>query len=371
MLFLFLLTASCSAARAFPQSLGPFQVVPVPQESLDASSFDYNKQSFLQSSESTMWELRHDKAAALGFGEDDIVTAQFSPLSPITLEQEHREKLQIPSDAKSFAWSYPIALASLPQSVRQRVPTEVANFFEIGGFVYVDERGNLKSFTTLVEATSDCDGLLEFGTPQKWKHEYTRELEPKGRFQEITLDGLKDVAKSFLWLLPNEIIHDSNGNLISGELENPHGGFAYLLPGGGEVFFAVLGKEDLEQRNISRQAEISRQYNELHNSLLEPLEKVVSALKENDENTVIQVSREALELLKPLNELQESMEFPTRFASHANVALEEITNRNEEGFFNHLPERIAEMGLSQDQLCTLREIIRRLSASHSTEVQVV
>lgn len=150
-----------------------------------------------------------------------------------------RRAIGIPDDATHFVWSYPIVGGS-----RLSFTTPVGSFMNIGGYVYVNESNQFRAATTLVPAN---EGALQFGDPQKWKLEWTRELHKFGRFQPITIPQLQDTgAKYFCWLRP--------GEQIPGGPANRHGGFVYLFHDNVieedpaltsyDRFFAVLGGED-------------------------------------------------------------------------------------------------------------------------------
>jgi len=203
-------------ARPFPNSLGPFDLVAT---TFDVDSFRFprkgsNKRVWTMAPHMLQGEARSVVLSQLAGAR---ISALTSPKHAVTLPNAAREAAGIPEDAVSFAWSYPIACKFDVPEICQSDP-DLA-FLAVGGFIYMGKDGSIVHVTALVPSS---DGGLRFGSPMKWRPEWTKSLNlgagKLSRIHPVTIPELREAgACNFCWVLP-------------AELEGfDHGGFAYFF----------------------------------------------------------------------------------------------------------------------------------------------
>jgi len=218
--------------ESFPQRLGPFSVVEVP---LQPSDFILPK-----SVEGGFhWTMKVEVLERHGIRSNDMqVTAQCSPTHPITLSEEERDWMNIPSEAVDFAWSYPVVQwEQVDQDPHvlddwascQRGDASLKDFLVIGGFLYLDQEHRIVRVTTPRANKAEVGGL-QFGKPRKWQPAWTKALLGDGRFQRVTIGPLRDAGvRFFCWLRPEERFVGEDLRPLPVQPQVPHGGFAYLF----------------------------------------------------------------------------------------------------------------------------------------------
>lgn len=240
-------------AGAFPDSLGPFNLVPT---SFRAADFRFPRilgnappASWTLSPSSLQGEARRSVLSHVGAAR---VAGQLSPQHPVTLSEADREAACIPMEATSFAWSYPIE-KSLDMS-SDDLNADIA-FLIFGGYLYF--AGSTTGKQTVVAALAlipgGDSGGLRFGESARWCLEWSAKV-GLHRFKPVTIPSLRDTGvRYFCWLRP-------------GEVEGAeHGGFAYLFhpKNGGrqhlveqDVYFPVLG-QNAPLRQTDRQRTVA------------------------------------------------------------------------------------------------------------------
>jgi hypothetical protein len=165
-----------------------------------------------------------------GMGDGEIIFCQLSPLHAITLDSETKAAANIPIDATSFAWAYPMVLE--PGTARPRGVAEAA-FIDFGGYMYFNDHRKVVGTNAIVPAPLGTLGLM-FGRPQPLLASVADTLTKQGRFQEITLKALADKeATHFAWIRPGE---------FSDEIANVDGCFAYKFLHDQPKYFPVVSK---------------------------------------------------------------------------------------------------------------------------------
>jgi len=189
-----------AATLEFPVSIGPFTMA---RANLAAAfnSF-WTQHNFPRpdpaSDENSMAGMNPHSA---GMGDGEIVFCQLSPLHAITLDTETKAAANIPTNATSFAWAYPMVLES---GVRRPRGEPEAAFLDYGGYMYFDDHRMVVGTNAIVPAPLGTLGLM-FGRPQPLAENIAATLTRQGRFQEITLKPLADKGAShFAWIRPGE-----------------------------------------------------------------------------------------------------------------------------------------------------------------------
>eukprot|EP00299_Pterocystis_sp_00344_P010429 c4656_g1_i1.p1 GENE.c4656_g1_i1~~c4656_g1_i1.p1 ORF type:complete len:402 (+),score=80.70 c4656_g1_i1:42-1247(+) len=200
-----------AAEHEFPNQLGPFGILETELE-LSAEGDFYT----VTTDERLQPLLYNDEIMSMG---------TMSPPHRITLSAEALRAARIPENAKSFRWAYPLVGIG---SLSDKQKAEYANlspelcFLVFGGYIYFNEMGKpIKS-----NAIGLGNGLF-FSKPKRWSPNFTRYLFNQGRFQDITIQSMRDQgAYYYCWILPGETLHDRNGNskVITG-----NGAFVYLF----------------------------------------------------------------------------------------------------------------------------------------------
>jgi len=238
----------------FPESLGPFKVVSTP---LSNSDFRIQPKKFGMPAsfplmgedlDGTKWVLDREVLLKLGLEVPEQtfrISGQFSPRHQVTLSKRERRTWKVPTEARTFVWSYPVenwqglakekdpSSSSIPSSIidmlgmsKPNTETPAASsFFTVGGFTYVDKDYNIVGCTTLMSAVYlSTDVGMHFNCPKRWREEWTAALHSQKRFQEVTIKALVDVgARYFCWLKPGEYFPGCKM-----QPRVPHGGFVYL-----------------------------------------------------------------------------------------------------------------------------------------------
>lgn len=214
----------------FPAQVGPFIMAPADLPRAINTFYGQNS-SFPKpdpnSNENSMVGM--DPYAA-GMGQGDIIFGQLSPLHRITLDVEAKAAANIPTNATTFAWAYPMVLESGQQ--RASGSTEAA-FMELGGYVYFNDNRDVVGTNSIQPAPLGALGLM-FGRAQKLPTSVSDEMTKQGRFQEITLQILADKgATHFGWIRPGEFERD---------VASQDGCFAYKFCDGALRYFPVVSK---------------------------------------------------------------------------------------------------------------------------------
>jgi len=223
--------ASLKKAPPFPGSLGFFDLQPT--IGVAASDIRIDQQG-------CTWTLKLPQPLRTPtlrkFKEDlgDTLAGQISALADIMLSEHEKAELGVPKAASRFAWCHPTASklrehvtsnARLMPLLRDFKDADLC-FLVRGGFVYFDDAGGVLQLLALV-SSSLGQGVMAFGRPQQWLPEWTAQL-GDGRFVGVTTPELKKAGVThYTWITPNEE--------VAGVKLCPHGGFAYLLPGGSRV----------------------------------------------------------------------------------------------------------------------------------------
>eukprot|EP00755_Sulcionema_specki_P021824 Sspe_Gene.75031::Locus_46890_Transcript_1_1_Confidence_1.000_Length_2309::g.75031::m.75031 len=198
---------------AFPQGLGPFSLRPAKAirggiKLTEVPTTEYGGKYDI----SAVRQL--ENLSKLGVEVE--MHGVLSPRAPINHLAVERRRANIPVDADSFSWAYPLTgaytLTEEQKGLLQCLHNANFSFPVFGGFVYL--RG---------DKVVGCNGIglgdgMSFGPPQKWPAGLKNKLNEKDRFQKITIKSLNEAgAKKFAWLLPKEIPgHD-------------YGGFGYIF----------------------------------------------------------------------------------------------------------------------------------------------
>lgn len=175
----------------------------------------------------TEWSLRAD---SLGFAAERFVAPQLqamqqgvvrglvSELHYITFSEEELRALDIHSEARLFAFSYPVlAEQELKVSSKDAKNSEVA-LLAFGGFMFFDSSLALKDVRAVMPSS---DGDLRFAPPQAWLPEWTSATSPQ-RWRPVTLPAHRAAgARYFTWLRPFE--------KLAGSTLCKHGGFAFIF----------------------------------------------------------------------------------------------------------------------------------------------
>eukprot|EP01083_Nonionella_stella_P034127 93430_1 len=159
------------------------------------------------------------------------VSGAWSPPHRVNLDAKSRELANIPLDATKFAWFYPaeeIPIDVLSLNPNAKVVEKWKNdpsvmSLIIGGFSYFNDANQLLLENTL---TPNAESGLQFGKPQKWKHEFAGKLIEQERFHKITFSHMINRgALYFGWIFPFEELFDSEGNSW---VVSKYGAFGYL-----------------------------------------------------------------------------------------------------------------------------------------------
>ena len=92
---------------------------------------------------------------------------------------------------------------------------------------------------------------LSFGTPRKWRNEFTAQLSVAGRFQPVTIPDLNRAgATHFCWLLPGETLTSGPENWVPSST----GAFLYQLDNNQPpIYFPI----ELETPPVASEADIT------------------------------------------------------------------------------------------------------------------
>eukprot|EP00298_Acanthocystis_sp_HF-20_P008210 c17547_g1_i1.p1 GENE.c17547_g1_i1~~c17547_g1_i1.p1 ORF type:complete len:392 (+),score=152.49 c17547_g1_i1:76-1176(+) len=206
----------------FPNALGPFGVVPTKLSLYVHGTI----QELLKPNSSVYYEVRLadklnilEKLGVMSIG-------RFSPANLLTLTPDNKKLASIPESAEYFVWAYPLAqVGTLTDKRKRDLATNDPDlcFLIFGGYVYFNSDGDIVQ----VNAVGKGEGL-HFSEPQKWKKAYTKKLLAQGRFQDITIQSMRDQgARQFCWIRPGEALYDEEGKNRWVCCEN--GAFAYLF----------------------------------------------------------------------------------------------------------------------------------------------
>eukprot|EP01062_Namystynia_karyoxenos_P080951 TRINITY_DN8812_c0_g2_i1.p1 TRINITY_DN8812_c0_g2~~TRINITY_DN8812_c0_g2_i1.p1 ORF type:complete len:1563 (+),score=433.81 TRINITY_DN8812_c0_g2_i1:1176-5864(+) len=208
--------SASSAARPFPESLGPFGTAKcdaVPLADLKSGS----------------WRMKQQGVALTLSRARVSCGGRLSPASELTLDRSTRRQLGIPGAARTFCFAYPTDArteewAAVPEAEKQRVIADpVGSLVLFGGYLYFDQSGLCVAARCLCPGTAlRFDGPYFVGREQQ--RELLRKLLESRRFEPVTIEDLRQVgAQYFAWLLP--------GEHLGGGRDCDHGGFLYLFHG--------------------------------------------------------------------------------------------------------------------------------------------
>jgi len=179
---------------------------------------------------------------------------QLSPSHIITLNEEDAQKAGIPGNAYSFVWAYPLAnVGILTDERKAKLATLDADmcFLVFGGYIYFDISGNI------VQANAVAQGnALYFSERQWWRPEFTTYLARQGRFQEITIQQMRDQgARHFCWVRPSEQLEAGSGkNKEIWTFPSELGAFVYLfhddpnVSSAQDCFFSIVDSSSIQQQ---------------------------------------------------------------------------------------------------------------------------
>jgi hypothetical protein len=198
-----------------------------------------------------------------GMGQGEILFCQISPLHRITLDSETKVAANIPVNAISFAWAYPMvrdAQMPLPRGQAE------AAFIEFGGYIYFDDQQNVVGTNSIRPAPLGTLGLM-FGRSQPLPADVADIMTKQGRFQEITLQALAEKgATHFAWIRPQE---------FPGSVASPNGCFAYKFADGNLRYFPVVSKPVFTRDLLQEELESSEAWVVIRDPLVPSVEAVI------------------------------------------------------------------------------------------------
>lgn len=210
--------------KEFPDALGPFMMI---QVDLARAYNAFHKRHNLLNPDPDSdrpFNAGFDLRAA-GLEDSHEVVVHLSPIHCVTLTAKVKAAACIPSGAAYFAWAYPL----VQDAVFQQLGGSERAFLKGGGFVYFNDVWDAVGTTTISPA--DAGTSFVFGGPQDLPSVVANVLEEDGRFQAITKEAFKRKgATHYAWLRPME---------FDGEVQCPHGGFAYKFVTGSQRYFAL------------------------------------------------------------------------------------------------------------------------------------
>lgn len=211
------ISADRPSLDVFPHTLGPFTFVSVPEVSilLDRRSSQYKAQQ--PRDILNIYESHGVECAG-----------KTSPISPIVLDPAGRRQLGIPDEATHFCWVYPLGAGDFAESARGYLSASrpSAAFFFFGGFIYMDEAGEIVS----AKALSVGGRGLHFDAPRQWTGQMTVTMQ-KG-WQPVTFPFARSAgARRFCFVPPCGCVAtvNSNGRKQTVDVGGPRGGFAFLF----------------------------------------------------------------------------------------------------------------------------------------------
>lgn len=168
--------------------------------------------------------------SVVGVNDREIVFFQLSPLHRITLDVESKDAARIPRSANYFAWVYPMVQDGGAPLFADGTPESA--LLDFGGFIYFNDERDAVQLNSLRPAPLDTPGLT-FGRPQNLPQSVTQSLSKQGRFQEITLDVLRQAGATYFgWIRPNEFP----------TVACPDGCFCYKFSSGPPKYFPIVQK---------------------------------------------------------------------------------------------------------------------------------
>merc|ERR1719343_1228906 len=159
--------------------------------------------------------------------QDLELRGHFAPVHKITLPLDLRRAANIPDSAVWFTWSYPVSNGLVFTATQLQANADLA-FLTVGGYLYLDDSFAPVASKAVAQNTA---GALHFAGPFRWQASWSSQLH-QSRFQPVTIGVMRSAgAREFVWILP--------GENLSGQAPCPHGGFAYRMQDGVDMFFAL------------------------------------------------------------------------------------------------------------------------------------
>ena len=190
---------STEAGGGIPHSLGPFSI-------RKARAIRGGVKLLKTPTETTegMYDLSGANMLTALKSYDVELCGELSHTSAINYFGVERRRVDIPDEADSFCWAYPLKgahhLTEAQRDVLQCLHNANFSFPVFGGFLYLKD-GKVVG----ANALSLGEGMY-FDPPQKWPIELKRELIAAKRFKEVTFPALiKAGCHWFAWIRPKEI----------------------------------------------------------------------------------------------------------------------------------------------------------------------
>jgi hypothetical protein len=203
-------------------------------------------------------------------GAGQISHGRLSPITPLSIPDDAKEKAGIPAAATHYAFAYPLdclrreydfdTLVASFFGAADHVESDesVLMFYLLGGFCYfrLDKQEADGAFSSSVAApaqlvrvnslclTTSGEGTLRFDGPFVAADGAAKALQKEGRLCRITISRLRQAGiGGFAWVNQNE----DPGGVALWEHEIPYGAFLYLMEGEGvrePVFYVLRSGED-------------------------------------------------------------------------------------------------------------------------------
>lgn len=221
----FPISEGSEGADDFPRSLGSLAMVStraiLPS---DVTVFKEEVQDWMRVGKYSTLQLANAKKTELEKldGWPDTKTIFMSALSKLTLSDDVRKSLGIPSEAVYFSFIYPCAhsLESWTLDSAAMQSPDLA-LLGLGGFAYLDDKYTLVKILALLDKKASSDEAaprIAFGPPQKLTDRWIQDAIRLGTFHQLTLRPLLDRGVTdFSWVPPGVVCKK--------------GGFAYLGSG--------------------------------------------------------------------------------------------------------------------------------------------
>lgn len=193
-----------------------------------------------KSGDDTVEEVEVMEAPAVADAREQLL-GPLSPRAPVTLPDECRSAAGIPTNAKTFCFSYPAPGMEATLERINLTDEPWGYFLLVGGFCYFDEAGKMCACAALTLVPQIW--TLNFDGPLKPTSEALNHLRKQKRMCDVTLDALESAGfEAFGWAHAQG---DKSENGISiteepAESPYPHGGFVYEMIGNEKNFFTLV-----------------------------------------------------------------------------------------------------------------------------------
>lgn len=217
--------------KMFPEGLGPFALHDTQRFGediiIDSDQIDISR-TWSIDCDADIWSSSEHLQRLHSCVRQWPVRGNVGPMQLLqTLPFAELENMKAPESTKSFTWS-----VAIPNDFNPGTELEVADiansgspevaFILRGGFLYCDKNGKICGISTIAPASQHSG--MQFGTPLRWKLEWTAAIQK--RFSRITIQALKDKgACHYCWIRPEEreLFHHDDAPSLK------YGGFVYLF----------------------------------------------------------------------------------------------------------------------------------------------